>query len=64
MIRITTVHCERYLIEPNGLYSNAEEFAKIIFHNNGIIHVAYVISTTGVIISTKHIVTVEDIEYV
>ena len=62
MIRVTTVCNKEYLIEPKGFFSNAEKFANIVFSNNGCIHVKYVTSTEGVIISAQHIVTVENVK--
>jgi len=62
MIKVTTVCGEKYLVKPNEHFSNAEELANLAFFDNYLVRIAYVTSTTGVIISTKHIVTVEDVK--
>jgi len=62
MIKVTTVCGKEYLIEPNEFFSNAEEFAGIVFSINGVIRIKYVTSTEGVIISAQHIVTVENVK--
>lgn len=62
MIRVTTVCGEKHLIEPNKYFSNATDLANLAFSDNNFIRVTYVTSTIGVIISTQHIVTVEDVK--